>query len=556
MPAAPPALPVVGDPVVERVDHVARLRLSDGTIAEAPASVSRITAETEAGRTVLEPAPLPKRERADEEAVAPPPKRPKQTPSCQRSLEEVKMTAYLCDALHELPLLRDVLLRGDAMIKTDAVFDLGGTLVAFEHDPGFWHDEANVERDMDKTRKLLEAYPGLIVLRLRVDAPRLPINHPRCVVVHVEQGSLGAMLATVAVSMAPFAPEPYASRLRQAHAGKRRVAELASVDLFAEMCPGYEARLAERTAFLRERELDGVGAEILVTLPMETLSASATYLLDELGVKKAKLATYPNLLQYCVEANLKPTASYLLNELGVKKAKLATYPNLLGYSVETNLKSTAAYLLDELGVKKAALASSPRLLACSVETNLKPTAAYLLDELGVKKAALASCPNLLSFSVETNLKPTAAYLLDELGVKKAKLASSPALLTLSVEANLKPTAAYLLDELGVKKAALASSPVLLACSVEANLKPTVEFLSTLVGTEAVQSNPSALTCSLGTMQLRVALLDEAGVPREKVKMNHVAYMKLGPARAAWAAHGRADMDTDEKLRLLMQRRRA
>eukprot|EP00966_Prymnesium_polylepis_P166869 3857584-Prymnesium_polylepis.1 len=63
----------------------------------------------------------------------------RKTPSSQRSLEEVVATAYLADALHILPSLRDHLLRGDATHRSDAVFDLGGQVVVYEHDPGFWH---------------------------------------------------------------------------------------------------------------------------------------------------------------------------------------------------------------------------------------------------------------------------------------------------------------------------------------------------------------------------------------------------------------------------------
>ena len=111
-----------------------------------------------------------------------------------------------------------------------------------------------------------------------------------------------------------------------------------------------------------------------------------------------------------MEDNLKPTAQYLLGDLGISKAKLASYPNLLTYSVEDNLKPTVQYLLGDLGFSKAKLASFSNLLSLSVEENLKPTAQYLLEDLGISKAKLASCPTLLTCSVEKNIKPKCEWI--------------------------------------------------------------------------------------------------------------------------------------------------
>eukprot|EP00966_Prymnesium_polylepis_P131376 3038824-Prymnesium_polylepis.1 len=102
----------------------------------------------------------------------------KKTPSCMRSKEEVKVVAYKADALCMLSALRDILLRGDAMHSSDSLFKLGGQLVVYEHDPGYWHGEWRIDGDLKKTNLLLQSDANLLVVRGRIDAPRLLIEDP------------------------------------------------------------------------------------------------------------------------------------------------------------------------------------------------------------------------------------------------------------------------------------------------------------------------------------------------------------------------------------------
>eukprot|EP00966_Prymnesium_polylepis_P100806 2334742-Prymnesium_polylepis.4 len=446
----------------------------------------------------------------------------RETPSSQRSLEEVVATAYLADALHTLPSLRDHLLCGDATHRSDAVFDLGGQVIVYEHDPGFWHPTDRLEGDMNKTRLLLDGDERLVVVRARVKAPPLPLEDPRCVLVHVKSSKPGIVLAAVAPALAPYVPEPFSSRLRQAHSGVRKIAEMAAMDLYKEICPDYEKKVEERHTFLDENGLQAVDASQLVRMPLDTLRHTTTYLMNELGVNKEKIAAWPSLLSRSVEANLKPTAAYLMDELGMKKEKIATWPQVLCLSVEANLKPTAAYLMDEVGIKKEKIAAWPSLLGLSVDSNLKPTAAYLMNELGIKKEKIATYPSLLGKSVEANLKPTAAYLMNELGMKKEKIAVNPSLLWCSVEANLKPSAAYLMDELGIKKKKIATEPQLLFLRVEANLKPTVSYLMDELGIKKgkIAASPQLLCCSVDANLKPTAayLMNEMGIKQKMIAM--------------------------------------
>jgi hypothetical protein len=57
---------------------------------------------------------------------------------------------------------------------------------AYEYDGGYFHTEARVPNDVDKTRRMLQN-ADLLVLRVRVGAPSLPMEHTRLIVVHVDK---------------------------------------------------------------------------------------------------------------------------------------------------------------------------------------------------------------------------------------------------------------------------------------------------------------------------------------------------------------------------------
>jgi mTERF domain-containing protein len=100
-----------------------------------------------------------------------------------------------------------------------------------------------------------------------------------------------------------------------------------------------------------------------------------------LGLTKSQVAkavaTFPPILGFSIEQNLKPTVQWFVDlgmtETQVAKA-VAAFPQILGYSVRTNLNSKLQWLL-EVGLNKTqvakAVASSPQMLGLSLENNLK-----------------------------------------------------------------------------------------------------------------------------------------------------------------------------------------
>ena len=206
------------------------------------------------------------------------------------------------------------------------------------------------------------------------------------------------------------------------------------------------------------------------------------------------IATFPSVLRYSIEANLKPTVEWI-EGLGLSKSQvakvIATSPQVLGYSIEANLKATVDWVKG-LGLRKSQvaklIATCPQVLGLSIEANLKPTVEWIKG-LGLSKSqvakVIATFPSVLGLSFEANLKPTVEWIkglsLSQSQVAKV-IAMFPPVLGLSIEANLKPTVEWI-KGLGLSQSQVAKvilgRPQALGLSIEANLKPTVEWIKGL-----------------------------------------------------------------------------
>ena len=139
-----------------------------------------------------------------------------------------------------------------------------------------------------------------------------------------------------------------------------------------------------------------------------------------------------------------------LSESQVAKL-IVTFPQVLGYSLEANLKPTVDWVKG-LGLSQSqvarVIAKFPQVLGLSIEANLKPKVEWIKG-LGLSQAQLAkviaTCPQVFSLSIEANLKPTVEWIkglgLSQSQVSKVILGRPP-VLGLSIEANLR--AKYLL----------------------------------------------------------------------------------------------------------------
>ncbi|CAE7709645.1 MTERF4, partial [Symbiodinium pilosum] len=222
-------------------------------------------------------------------------------------------------------------------------------------------------------------------------------------------------------------------------------------------CRGkLSAALVSRLELLEGQGIDAKGcifakqAEVIGT--SNKLPQVEKYLLGSLCMTRhdvAKVvASFPPVLGYSVEANLKPTVEWIKG-LGLSQSQvakvIATSPPVLGLSIEANLKPTVEWIkglgLSQSQVAKV-VASCPQVLGYSIEANLKPTVEWIkglgLSQSQVAKV-VASFPQVLGYSIVTNLKPTVEWIRG-LGLSQSQVAkvvaSFPQVLGLSITTNL------------------------------------------------------------------------------------------------------------------------
>jgi len=431
---------------------------------------------------------------------------PLKTPSHKHSLEEIIASAYIADTLGVLPSLRDVLLKGDANHQSDAAFDLGRVLVVYEHDQGWFHPPDRIDGDIKKTNLLLESNERIIVVRSRINAPPLPFEHPRCILVDINEKTVkpGLLLTRIASALAPHVPEPFAKRLREAHGEVRKLAEMAARELHKEICPDYEEKVRQRRVLLDANGLQNVDTSRLVGIPLDGLENTIAYLMIELGLTKEKVASREHLLTLNAENNLKPTVAYLTSELGMTMEKMVSRFQIIGEGLDTKLKPIVAYLTSELGMEKEKIASFPRILEMSMENRLKPVVAYLTSELGIKKKHIALWPSIFMKDVEKDLKPTVAYLTSKLGITNEDIVNLR-LISRDVEKDLKPMFAYLNIELGITMKKIASNTRLFLCDKE-RLKHNYAYLKDELSMSdaKIKSQPQILRCDKEKLNQRYA----------------------------------------------------
>ncbi len=163
----------------------------------------------------------------------------------QRSVQEVTFAAHLLDVTGELTVaaLAHCLCRGDALGQVDMVFDQLGC--ACEWDPLWCHSAERVEGDVRKTERMLRECSDLQVVRLRIGAPPLGLlaSSPRYIEITVPADT-SIPKAAQAFGKRISCPEPFASRLRQAHGRKRPRAVQVVNDLFCLCDAAYKKAFA------------------------------------------------------------------------------------------------------------------------------------------------------------------------------------------------------------------------------------------------------------------------------------------------------------------------
>lgn len=325
------------------------------------------------------------------------------TPSSKRSLEEVIQSAYLSRALN-FPLY-DALHLGDRWFQSDVAFELSdGRVLVYEHDPGYWHDDDRIEKDCEKTQKLLR-YGNTLVVRARIGATELPMAHPRLIQLVVpEKVKPASLLYEIARAVCDRLPEPHRSTFRTMEKVKRRDVEAYATEVFRDIHPDYDVKLQERREFLDQHGMQKVDASTIVGIPLSTLKENVETF-QAIGITTKTIATFPPLFRSSPET-LRAKYIVLKVEFGITANTIATHPQLLMRSPET-LRANGIIFREEFGVSAKAISSYPRLLVSSVAT-LRANYIVLTGEFEITAKAIASYPRLLTSDME-KLRPKVAW---------------------------------------------------------------------------------------------------------------------------------------------------
>ena len=167
-----------------------------------------------------------------------------------RSRAEVVFAAHILSLLGVLSKrnLIEVLLDGDHAGKVDAGYrSLPGLPVKMlgEYDPWPWHDDARLGGDLRKTQRMLDENPDAIVFRVRINAPVLPIQHDRLVILQTdERGENHARIAAqLGKLLAPHIPGPIGDRLLAATGARDKRAEDVAHRVLLQIDSDYKAQL-------------------------------------------------------------------------------------------------------------------------------------------------------------------------------------------------------------------------------------------------------------------------------------------------------------------------
>jgi len=143
-----------------------------------------------------------------------------------RSQKEIAFATYLLHALGQIRLAEPSRLAATAVLATldegwrHAMFDQriglpGRQILMFEYDGGFYHTPERVPRDMAKSLEALLADPSALVVRARVNAAPLRVDHVRCVIVPLATEDTYRGVQAVAAELAHHVDESLRGPLRE-----------------------------------------------------------------------------------------------------------------------------------------------------------------------------------------------------------------------------------------------------------------------------------------------------------------------------------------------------
>ena len=344
---------------------------------------------------------------------------PQILPSSQRSLDEVEHSTLISSTHGRATrqFILDDLRRGDSFQRSDMAFQIGNWVIVYEHDPVYWHPE---ERDdCSKTQKLL-AIPNTLVVRARIGAHKLPIEHSRLVQLILPKNAKHEDVMNAYIQGVSAHIPDHCFHIPDTQERKALLSLAKSV--FEEIHPNYATKVSERAHLLQQHNLE-IDPAILVGIPLVTLSNNIG-ILKKMDFNPAQIAKQPSLLGRDPKS-LQRNAEILQNTLGLTKEKIAQQPSLLGRDPKS-LQKNAKILQNTLGLTKEKIATCAFLLGCD-PASLQKNAEILQDTHGLTKEQIATCACLLTRDPKS-LQNNAEILQDKLRLTKDEIAKQPSLL--------------------------------------------------------------------------------------------------------------------------------
>jgi hypothetical protein len=282
-------------------------------------------------------------------------------PSCKRSLDEVTQSCFISYALcrDTQEFLWEDLIRGDRLCQSDIAFQIQNTVLVYEHDPVFWHDDNR--DDATKTLKLLHD-PNVIVVRGRIGASKL--QHPEFdtrliqLILPEKTKHIDTLHAFIR-AIQPHFPN-ISFRIPTKNMQKKLVSF--AKDMFKIIHPNYDSKVLERKQLFQSENLNNK-PEDFVRVPMSTLRQNIFLLKDTLQITGSKLAQCATLLTKNSDT-LREKARILKDEFKITTSKLAQCASLLSYNPDT-LREKARIYTTQLNITIHQLAKCPSLLTCN-----------------------------------------------------------------------------------------------------------------------------------------------------------------------------------------------
>ena len=171
-----------------------------------------------------------------------------------------------------------------------------------------------------------------------------------------------------------------------------------------------------RTVMLRQPSLVG-----MTTSQDKGFNQRIDFFLNDIEMNvrdlRRSVIRHPSLLQYSVDASLRPKFTFLREEIFVPANKLAkvviTTPGILGLSLEENLRPSSRSFMGYLEITPeefgAIVGTAPQILASSWKSNLEPKLRYLINRLDLDtpklKNIVKAAPRLLLYNIERSIEP-------------------------------------------------------------------------------------------------------------------------------------------------------